>query len=61
MKYTKVRELVPPMWPPDNFTMDEARRAIREVEAEDEERRKAKGRRSGAAAKKGAQDGGKDP
>jgi len=61
MKYTKVRELIPPMYPSENFTVEEARKAIREVEAEDEERRKAKRRRSGAAAKEVAQDGGKDP
>lgn len=58
MKYTKVRELIPPMYPRENFTIEEARQAWREVEAEEEARREAKRKRSRAASKKVAQDGG---
>jgi hypothetical protein len=61
MEKLRMRELVPPMWPPDSFTMEEARQAIREVEAEDEARREARRKRSRAASKKLAQDGGEDP
>ncbi|HEX8452992.1 MAG TPA: hypothetical protein VF647_12900 [Longimicrobium sp.] len=61
MKETKIREFIPPMWPPDNFTLDEARQALREVEAEDEARRAAKRKRSRAASKQAPQDGGEDP
>lgn len=60
MKEMKVRELIPPMWPPDSFTMEEARQALREVEA-DEARRTAKRKRSRAASKLLPQDGGEDP
>lgn len=61
MKEMKVRELVPPMWPPDSFTIEEALKAWDEVEAENEARRKARHKRSGAASKKVAQEGGQDP
>lgn len=61
MEKLRMRELVPPMWPPDSFTMEEAMKAVREVKAEDEERRKAKRKRSRAASKEVAEDGGEDP
>jgi hypothetical protein len=60
MKYTRVRELIPPMYPSENFTIEEARKAIREVEAEDEARHNAKRRGRRAAAKKVPQDGNGD-
>lgn len=61
MQEARMRELIPPMWPPDSFTLDEARQAVREVKAEDEARREAKRKRSRAGSKKVAQDGGEDP
>ena len=61
MKEMKVRELVPLMWPPDSFTIEEARQAVREVKAEDEARRQAKRRHSRAASGQVPQDGGEDP
>lgn len=61
MKEMKVRELIPPLYPPDNFTLEEARQALREFEAEDEARRKAKRKRSRAASKQVPRRGGEDP
>jgi hypothetical protein len=36
MKYTRVRELIPPMYPPDSFTYEEAEAALVKVKAERE-------------------------
>jgi hypothetical protein len=42
MKEMKVRELIPPMWPPDSFTYEQATAALMKAEAEDEARQEAK-------------------
>ncbi|HEX8670579.1 MAG TPA: hypothetical protein VF710_01770 [Longimicrobium sp.] len=59
-----MRELVPPVWPPDSFTMEEARAAVLKVKAAREAREKAKDTRS-RGLKKSGQDGeaagGEDP
>ena len=60
MENLKMRELIPPMWPPDSFTIEEALKAWDEVDAEHEARR-AKRKRSRAVSNKVAQDGGEDP
>ncbi|HEX8673125.1 MAG TPA: hypothetical protein VF710_14620 [Longimicrobium sp.] len=52
MKEMKVRELIPPMWPPDSFTIEEALKAWDEVHAENEARRNAPRKRPRAASKK---------
>ncbi len=65
MKYTKVRELIPPMYPPDTFTYEQAAAALAKAEAEDEARQKA-GRKRTQAPRRPARDGdeavgGEDP
>lgn len=59
MKEARMRELIPPMWPPDSFTMEEAEAAVLKVKAEREARENAKPKRS-RGAKKSVQ-GGEDP
>jgi hypothetical protein len=64
MKEGRMRELVPPMWPPDSFTMEEARAAVVKVKAAREAREKAKGTRSRGSKKSmrnGEATGGEDP
>jgi len=64
MKGTRMRELVPLMWPPDSFTMEEAEAAVLKVKAERDAREKAKRKRSRGAKKSvrdGEAPGGKDP
>ena len=46
MKYTKVRELIPPMWLPDSFTYEQATVALAKAEAEDEARQKGRRKRA---------------
>ena len=65
MKYTKVRELIPPMYPPDSFTYEQATAALAKAEVEDEARQKVRGKRT-PGPKKAARDGraaagGEDP
>ncbi|HEX8209880.1 MAG TPA: hypothetical protein VF584_06800 [Longimicrobium sp.] len=65
MKDAKMRELVPPMWPPDSFTMEEAEAAVLKVKAAREARENAKRKRSRGAKKSrrggGEVNGGEDP
>jgi hypothetical protein len=64
MKEPRMRELVPLMWAPDSFTMEEAEAAVLKVKAEREAREKAKRKRSGGAKKSvrdGEATGGEDP
>lgn len=61
MEEMKVRELIPPMWPPDSFTIEEALKAWDEVDAENEARRNARRKRSRAASKQVVSDRGEDP
>ena len=42
MKEPRMRELIPPMYPPDSFTYEQAVAALAKAEAEDEARQKAK-------------------
>lgn len=65
MKYTRVRELIPPMYPPDSFTYEQATAALAKAEAEDEARQKARRKRA-PGPKRSVQDdgeaaGGEDP
>lgn len=57
MKYTKVRELIPPMYPPESFAYEQATAALVKAEAELEARQKAKRNRA-RVPKKSVQDGG---
>jgi hypothetical protein len=65
MKYTRVRELIPPMYPPDSFTYEQAAAALAKAEAEDEAQQKARRERA-PGPKRSTQDGveaarGEDP
>jgi hypothetical protein len=64
MKEERMRELIPPMWPPDSFTMEEAMAAVKKVKAATEAREKAKRTRSRGSKKSvldGEATGGEDP
>ncbi|HEX8452996.1 MAG TPA: hypothetical protein VF647_12920 [Longimicrobium sp.] len=64
MKEERMRELIPPMWPPDSFTMEEAMAAVKKVKAAREAREKAKGTRTRGSNKSvldGEPTGGDDP
>lgn len=56
-----MRELIPPMYPPDSFPMEEAMAAVLKVKAEREAREKAKHKRSRGLKKSGQGGGGADP
>jgi hypothetical protein len=51
MKEARMRELIPPMWPPDSFTMEEAEAAVLKVKADREARENAQRKRSHGARK----------
>jgi hypothetical protein len=59
MQDTRMRELVPPMYPPDSFTMEEAMAAVAKVKAEREAREAAKRKRP-RGARKAVRDGGSE-
>jgi hypothetical protein len=61
MNEPRMRELIPPMWPPDSFTMEEAMAAVVKVKAEREAREEAKRKRSRRSNKSSQGGGGEDP
>lgn len=54
----RMPEIQPPMYPSENFTLEEAMAALEKVEAEEKARRKARRQRARARL---AADRGKDP
>ena len=57
MENLRMRELIPPMYPPDSFTYEQASAALAKAEAEYEARQNAKRKRD-RGPKTTAQDGG---